>query len=320
MRPDREAGPVMGRIRRKGFFATALLGAATLAGGLVIAVAPAIPAGANVSGVTVSVSSAAAGYTHNSTYTISFIATNGINSLGSLPIGLQAPPGTTFIGNGSVLITDHTNPADSIQGTCERQTNLTYTADIDDCGNGGLHIASGDSVTITVEATNPAAGNYTLSLTTDNDPNPVSSAPYSIINEVDPSWTVVVLTDRGLYAAWLFQAIVALGWHPMMRITPESVLARGLGPSPAGVAVRRRSRTGGKAAAWPSPRPPSRGWSARCWSPGGTGTKTAGTSSPTCRPRWPTRRGTGCGCGSSTVLVAVEGSITGVPWIPRDGA
>ena len=37
--------------------------------------------------------------------------------------------------------------------------------------------------------------------------------------QVDPSWTVVVLTDRGLYARWLFQAIVALGWHPMMRIT-----------------------------------------------------------------------------------------------------
>ena len=37
--------------------------------------------------------------------------------------------------------------------------------------------------------------------------------------QVDPSWTVVVLTDRGLYARWLFQAIVDLGWHPMMRIT-----------------------------------------------------------------------------------------------------
>jgi hypothetical protein len=169
---------------------------AALAGGAVSLLASPGVAGANVSGVTVSVSSAAAGYTHNSTYTISFIATNGINSLGSLPIGLQAPPGTTFIGNGSVLITDHTNPADSIQGACERQTNLTYTADIDDCGNGGLHIASGDSVTITVEATNPAAGNYTLSLTTDNDPNPVSSAPYSIIKE--GYW--LVGSDGGIFS------------------------------------------------------------------------------------------------------------------------
>ena len=37
--------------------------------------------------------------------------------------------------------------------------------------------------------------------------------------QVDPSWTIVVLTDRGLYARWLFQTIVGLGWHPMMRIT-----------------------------------------------------------------------------------------------------
>jgi hypothetical protein len=27
------------------------------------------------------------------------------------------------------------------------------------------------------------------------------------------------MTDRGLYARWLFQEIVALGWHPLMRIT-----------------------------------------------------------------------------------------------------
>jgi hypothetical protein len=38
-------------------------------------------------------------------------------------------------------------------------------------------------------------------------------------DRVDPSWTVLVLTDRGLYARWLFRAIVGLGWHPMMRVT-----------------------------------------------------------------------------------------------------
>ena len=27
------------------------------------------------------------------------------------------------------------------------------------------------------------------------------------------------MSDRGLYARWLFQEIVALGWHPLMRIT-----------------------------------------------------------------------------------------------------
>jgi len=38
-------------------------------------------------------------------------------------------------------------------------------------------------------------------------------------NEVPSSWSVIIMTDRGLYARWLFQAIVALGWHPMMRVT-----------------------------------------------------------------------------------------------------
>jgi hypothetical protein len=33
------------------------------------------------------------------------------------------------------------------------------------------------------------------------------------------TWTVIVLTDRGLYGRWLFRAIVALGWHPLMRVT-----------------------------------------------------------------------------------------------------
>jgi Transposase DDE domain len=32
-------------------------------------------------------------------------------------------------------------------------------------------------------------------------------------------WTVIVLTDRGLYARWLFEAIVKRGWHPLMRVT-----------------------------------------------------------------------------------------------------
>lgn len=35
---------------------------------------------------------------------------------------------------------------------------------------------------------------------------------------VPADWKVIVLTDRGLYAKWLFQAITKLGWHPLMRI------------------------------------------------------------------------------------------------------
>ncbi|HEY6410375.1 MAG TPA: hypothetical protein VIY29_23230, partial [Ktedonobacteraceae bacterium] len=31
-------------------------------------------------------------------------------------------------------------------------------------------------------------------------------------------WRVLVMADRGLYAPWLFQAIVANGWHPFLRV------------------------------------------------------------------------------------------------------
>jgi len=35
---------------------------------------------------------------------------------------------------------------------------------------------------------------------------------------VPPTWTVIVLADRGLYARWLFRRITRLGWHPFLRI------------------------------------------------------------------------------------------------------
>ena len=37
-------------------------------------------------------------------------------------------------------------------------------------------------------------------------------------HELPGRWTVIVLTDRGLYAKWLYRAIQAQGWHPFMRI------------------------------------------------------------------------------------------------------
>jgi hypothetical protein len=40
--------------------------------------------------------------------------------------------------------------------------------------------------------------------------------------QIPSDWTVIVMTDRGLYARWLFQEIVALGWHPLMRINHAS--------------------------------------------------------------------------------------------------
>ena len=80
-----------------------------------------------------------------------------------------------------------------------------------------------------------------------------------------PGHTVIVMTDRGLYARWLYREIVGLGWHPVMRITKLSQV-------PQGRARRRPSRSrrwfrgwgvDGRAGAWPSPRSPSGGWSAR---------------------------------------------------------
>lgn len=38
---------------------------------------------------------------------------------------------------------------------------------------------------------------------------------------VPADWEVIVLADRGLYAKWLFQAITALGWHPLLRINQQ---------------------------------------------------------------------------------------------------
>ncbi len=35
---------------------------------------------------------------------------------------------------------------------------------------------------------------------------------------VPADWQVLVLADRGLYARWLYTAIVACGWHPFLRL------------------------------------------------------------------------------------------------------
>lgn len=40
---------------------------------------------------------------------------------------------------------------------------------------------------------------------------------------VPADWTVLVLADRGLYAPWLFDTIVALGWHPGLRLSSAAV-------------------------------------------------------------------------------------------------
>jgi hypothetical protein len=35
---------------------------------------------------------------------------------------------------------------------------------------------------------------------------------------VPPTWTVIVLAERGWYAKWLFEAICRLGGHPLLRV------------------------------------------------------------------------------------------------------
>ncbi len=45
---------------------------------------------------------------------------------------------------------------------------------------------------------------------------------------IPDDWQVLVLADRGLYAGWLFEAIVKKGWHPFLRIN-LGVKARAVG-------------------------------------------------------------------------------------------
>jgi len=61
---------------------------------------------------------------------------------------------------------------------------------------------------------------------------------------VPADWKVIVMADRGLYAAWLYQAIQRLGWHPMLRVK-EDLSFRATGEesfSPMGQRVKRRGR------------------------------------------------------------------------------
>jgi hypothetical protein len=57
---------------------------------------------------------------------------------------------------------------------------------------------------------------------------PGSWRPYweGLLNELGKAvpleWEVLVLADRGLYARWLWDAIVAWGWHPFLRINVGS--------------------------------------------------------------------------------------------------
>jgi hypothetical protein len=65
-------------------------------------------------------------------------------------------------------------------------------------------------------------------------------------------WHVVVMTDRGLYAAWLYRAIQENHWHPMMRVN-EMMGFRAEGEEifrPIGERVSRRGRGWTGAGEW----------------------------------------------------------------------
>ena len=84
---------------------------------------------------------------------------------------------------------------------------------------------------------------------------------------IDPTWTVVVMTDRGLYAKWLFQAIVTQGWHPLMRVTRVGMFLPAGWTEPAAVLAVRAPACGaswqGRGTASPARR--SAAWNAHSW-------------------------------------------------------
>jgi hypothetical protein len=60
---------------------------------------------------------------------------------------------------------------------------------------------------------------------------------------VPADWNVLVMADRGLYAAWLYQAIQANGWHPFLRVKKD-LSFRAQGEEAFGAIGGRVKRTG----------------------------------------------------------------------------
>jgi hypothetical protein len=60
---------------------------------------------------------------------------------------------------------------------------------------------------------------------------------------VPAEWSVLVMADRGLYAAWLYQAIQANGWHPFLRVKKD-LSFRAEGEEAFGTIGGRVKRTG----------------------------------------------------------------------------
>ena len=108
---------------------------------------------------------------------------------------------------------------------------------------------------------------------------------------VPADWQVLVLTDRGLYARWLFAAIVGHHWHPCMRINKQGTFhATGAHQRQRLTAFVPRPGTGWEGRVSPSPAP-NAAWPARCSPAGNQAIRTPGASSPTSHPRTAISRG-----------------------------
>ncbi len=136
--------------------------------------------GGSVSAVTVSISPPTVN-AQNATYVFNFVATHGIG--GSSPaITVVAPNGTSFLDTGGASLTDNTHPGDS-QSIVPPCGGNTANVVMFDCFE-GLGVASGDSVSLKLGGViNPgtASSSDTLTLSTNNDPTPVTSAPYALV-------------------------------------------------------------------------------------------------------------------------------------------
>jgi len=214
-------------------WAARVVGAAALFGGTVLlALAPgAAPAGAtggSVSDVSVTVAPEATGY-KDAIYTVAFTATDGITETSTTgpEIQILAPSGTVFpYGDGVQSITDYTHPTDSTRSVCGDSFEPgVFTISC------GVVASPGDSIAIRIgtgtsgyDVTNPttSSSDDTLTVTTDNDPTPVTSAPY----QIRPEGYWLVGSDGGIFTFGSAQFYGSTGNlhlnRPVVGITPTA--------------------------------------------------------------------------------------------------
>jgi hypothetical protein len=87
---------------------------------------------------------------------------------------------------------------------------------------------------------------------------------------VPSDWLVVVMADRGLYAAWLYRAIQERGWHPLLRVK-AGLSFRGQGDAelrPIGERVSRHGRRWAGEGVWSETGEQMEGTLVVCWEKG----------------------------------------------------